>query len=86
LGWKMLLPAGLVNVFLSGALILWDPTLRSLAVVGLLEIGALAVLTLLPPARDRGPRASDRGLPAASRTLGDSRAPALTGASAVHPD
>src|SRR4030081_1404275 len=46
LGWKMLLPAGLVNVFLSGALVLWDPTLRALAVVGLLEIALVLALTL----------------------------------------
>jgi NADH-quinone oxidoreductase subunit H len=48
LGWKMLLPVGLVNVFLSGALVLWDPTLRALAVVGLLEIALVLVLTARP--------------------------------------
>ncbi|WP_224247915.1 complex I subunit 1/NuoH family protein [Hyalangium gracile] len=46
LGWKMLLPVGLVNVFVSGALVLWDPTLRSLALFGILEIGILVALTL----------------------------------------
>jgi NADH-quinone oxidoreductase subunit H len=46
LGWKILLPMGLVNVFVSGALVLWDPSLRALAVLGLLEIGILLVLTL----------------------------------------
>jgi NADH-quinone oxidoreductase subunit H len=46
LGWKMLLPAGLANVFVSGALVLWDPTLRALAWVGLIEIGVMVVLTL----------------------------------------
>ncbi len=35
LGWKILLPArAWSNVFVSGALILWDPSLRSLALVG----------------------------------------------------
>ncbi|MFL5349930.1 MAG: NADH-quinone oxidoreductase subunit H [Hyalangium sp.] len=46
LGWKMLLPAGLINVFVSGALVLWDPTLRSLALFGLLQLGVLLALTL----------------------------------------
>ena len=46
LGWKILLPAGLVNLFLSGALILWDPSLRLLAIVGILEIVVVIGLTL----------------------------------------
>ena len=46
LGWKILLPLGLANVFVSGALVLWDPSLRALAVAGLLEIGVLMVLTM----------------------------------------
>lgn len=45
LGWKMLLPAGLLNVFVTGALVLWDPSLRALAVVGLLEIAVVVALT-----------------------------------------
>ncbi|QSQ16491.1 complex I subunit 1/NuoH family protein [Myxococcus landrumensis] len=45
LGWKILLPLALGNVFVSGALILLDPSLRALAVVGLLELGVLFVLT-----------------------------------------
>ena len=43
--WKMLLPAALGNVFLSGALILIDPSLELLAVVGLLEIVAVIAIT-----------------------------------------
>ncbi|XXF75757.1 NADH-quinone oxidoreductase subunit H [Myxococcaceae bacterium GXIMD 01537] len=46
LGWKILLPVGLINVFISGALVLWDPSLRLLALFGLLEIGILVALTL----------------------------------------
>ncbi|ATB47083.1 complex I subunit 1/NuoH family protein [Corallococcus macrosporus] len=45
LGWKILLPIGLVNVFATGALVLWDPSLRALAILGLAEIGLLVVLT-----------------------------------------
>lgn len=46
LGWKILLPLGLVNLFVSGALVLWDPSLRLLALVGLAELGAVAILTM----------------------------------------
>ena len=46
LGWKMLFPTALVNVFVSGALVLWDPSLRYLALFGLLQIGVLIALTL----------------------------------------
>jgi NADH-quinone oxidoreductase subunit H len=53
LGWQLLLPAGLVNVFVSGALILWDPSLRALALVGAVEIAAIAFLTLTPPRQVR---------------------------------
>ncbi|MFP2961451.1 complex I subunit 1/NuoH family protein [Myxococcus sp. 1LA] len=45
LGWKILLPIGLVNVFATGALVLWDPSLRALAILGLAQIGLLVVLT-----------------------------------------
>jgi NADH-quinone oxidoreductase subunit H len=54
LGWKILLPIGLGNVFLSGALILWDPSLKALAMMGALEILVLVALTLTPaPASSR---------------------------------
>jgi NADH-quinone oxidoreductase subunit H len=60
LGWKILLPAGLFNVFLSGALILWDPSLRALAIAGALEIGLVIALTLTPRGRAEDPH-SDAG-------------------------
>lgn len=46
LGWKILLPLGLANVFLTAGLVLWDPSLRAVAAVGALEIGLILVLTL----------------------------------------
>jgi NADH-quinone oxidoreductase subunit H len=46
LGWKMLLPVALANVFISGALVLWDPSLRYLALFGMLQMGVLIALTL----------------------------------------
>lgn len=46
LGWKILLPLGIANVFVTGALVLWDPSLQMLAVLGLLMLGTVVVLTL----------------------------------------
>ncbi|HEY1416286.1 MAG TPA: complex I subunit 1 family protein, partial [Myxococcaceae bacterium] len=46
LGWKILLPLALMNIFISGALILIDPSLRTLAVIGFLEIGFILALTV----------------------------------------
>ncbi|WP_141326254.1 complex I subunit 1 family protein [Myxococcus sp. AB025B] len=46
LGWKILLPLALANVFITGALVLWDPSLRALAIFGMLEIGVFVVLTM----------------------------------------
>ncbi len=43
--WKMLLPVALANVFVTAAVVLIDPSLEILAVIGLVEIAALAVLT-----------------------------------------
>ncbi|MFN0061144.1 MAG: complex I subunit 1/NuoH family protein [Myxococcaceae bacterium] len=60
LGWKILLPAGLVNVFVTGALLLWGAgprpfamnvltveatPLRPLALAGLAEIALIVILT-----------------------------------------
>jgi NADH-quinone oxidoreductase subunit H len=53
LGWKILLPIGLVNLFITGAAVLADPSLRLLALVGFLEIGALIAFTLTPRPADR---------------------------------
>ena len=52
LGWKILLPLGLINVFATGALVLWDPSLRALAIFGILQILVLVGLTLRPEAED----------------------------------
>ena len=43
--WKILLPVTLVNAFVTAALILGDPSLELLAIVGLAEIVAIVVLT-----------------------------------------
>ncbi len=42
--WKILLPASLVNVFVTGAAILLDPSLELLAWIGLLTIVIIGVL------------------------------------------
>jgi len=67
LGWKMLLPAGLINIFLSAAFVLWDPSLKALAVVGILEIGLVLAYTLSRPLPEQAPHAplSPHGVPAA---------------------
>ena len=44
--WKMMLPVALANTFLTGALVLWDPSLHALAIVGLLQLGAIVLVTL----------------------------------------
>jgi hypothetical protein len=36
----MLLPLGLLNVFVTGAFVLWDPSLRLLAILGQGEVDA----------------------------------------------
>jgi NADH-quinone oxidoreductase subunit H len=46
LGWKILLPMALANLFITGVLILVDPSLRSLAILGFLQIGFILALTL----------------------------------------
>lgn len=48
LGWKILLPIGLANVFVTGALLLWDPTMKALAIGGLIQIATLVFLTVSP--------------------------------------
>lgn len=62
LGWKILLPLGLFNLFLTGALVLLDPSLHALGVVGLLEIVILVGLTLTKKAKPAsGPSAAGHG-------------------------
>jgi NADH-quinone oxidoreductase subunit H len=53
LGWKILLPLGIANVFVSGALVLLDPSLRYLALFGFLVTGTVLFLTLTPPRQVR---------------------------------
>lgn len=54
--WKMLLPVSLANVFVTGALVLADPSLRLLTAVGLSELTLLAIVTF---AAGRQAQASD---------------------------
>ncbi len=53
LGWQILLPIGLANVFVSGALILWDPSLRWLTLFGFAELAVIAFLTVTPNRQKR---------------------------------
>jgi NADH-quinone oxidoreductase subunit H len=54
--WKILLPAALVNVFVTGAAILIDPSLNLLALIGL---GTLIVIGVLVAFTGRAPAADD---------------------------
>lgn len=58
LGWQILLPIGIANLFVSGALILWDPSLRSLAIFGFVVLAAIAFLTVTLPAQVRREQAA----------------------------
>jgi len=61
LGWKTMLPLALGNVFVTGALVLWDPSLRWLTVVGLVFLFALLVLTITHAPSDEEDEAHDEG-------------------------
>jgi NADH-quinone oxidoreductase subunit H len=64
LGWKILLPFGLFNLFLSAALVLYDNSLHALALAGFAEIAIVVALTLTKKAK---PVSSDaHALPAAA--------------------
>jgi NADH-quinone oxidoreductase subunit H len=58
LGWKILLPMGLVNLFITGAVILLDPSLRMLAIVGIVEILIVAAYSLVPRPSERAEAAA----------------------------
>ncbi|HZY03659.1 MAG TPA: complex I subunit 1 family protein [Anaeromyxobacteraceae bacterium] len=62
--WKMLLPASLANVFVTGAAVLLDPSLRLLTWIGVGEIVLLAALTVAA-GRAPAPAAEARGAQAA---------------------
>jgi NADH-quinone oxidoreductase subunit H len=64
LGWKILLPQALANIFITGALLLLDPSLRTLAIVGFLEIGFVLALALRRGDKEVGHGADDAHLPA----------------------
>ena len=44
--WKILLPAALANVFVTGAAVLLDPSLELLAWIGLAELVVIGVVTV----------------------------------------
>lgn len=51
LGWKVLLPIGLANVFVTAALVLLDSSLETLAIFGIAQIVLLVGLTVLYPVK-----------------------------------
>jgi len=64
--WKMLLPVGLVNVFVTGAAILLDPSLELLAAIGLVELVAIAAITAAAGRKGEPARAPARQAAAAA--------------------
>ncbi|WP_434380987.1 complex I subunit 1/NuoH family protein [Melittangium boletus] len=83
LGWKILLPLGLINVFATGALVLWDPSLRALALFGILQILVLVGLTIRPEAEDTE-HTGHTGAPAPGLPAGTHAAHADTPSAAAH--
>jgi NADH-quinone oxidoreductase subunit H len=63
--WKILLPVTLANVFVTAALVLIDPSLELLALVGLAEIVAIVLITaaVSRQAAPAQPRAASHGAP-----------------------
>jgi NADH-quinone oxidoreductase subunit H len=59
LGWQMLLPAGLLNLFISGALVLFDPSLKALALMGFAQLAVIVFLTMTPPRQVRREQAAE---------------------------
>ncbi len=55
LGWKVLLPLALVNIFVTAALVWWDPTLNALTYVGLATILFFVVVVIAGPRRRPAP-------------------------------
>jgi NADH-quinone oxidoreductase subunit H len=50
LGWKILIPLGVLNIFVTGALILWDKnSLSALGTLGILQIAFILVLIMSSP-------------------------------------
>jgi NADH-quinone oxidoreductase subunit H len=52
LGWRILLPLALLNIFVTGVLVLVDGSLELLAIVGIAELVLLAGVTALYPVRN----------------------------------
>jgi NADH-quinone oxidoreductase subunit H len=64
--WKILLPASLANIFITGAAVLLDPSLRLLAWIGVATLVAIGAITA----------AAGRGAPAAAPAHGNAHAAA----------
>ncbi|MGZ6076391.1 MAG: complex I subunit 1/NuoH family protein [Myxococcaceae bacterium] len=82
LGWKILLPQALANIFISGALLLLDPSLRTLAIVGVLEICFVLALALRRGDKDVAHGADDAHRPTDNH--GHAPAPLPGAAAASH--
>jgi|SRR6218665_122376 len=84
LGWKILLPLGLINVFATGALVLWDPSLRALAIFGILQILVLVALTITPEKDEEPVHKGHSGSHAPTLPAATHAAHAETPSAAVH--
>ena len=67
LGWKILLPLALANIVVSAVLILVDPSLTLLAIVGLVELALLIGITVLYRAPAKPASIRFAGQPAATK-------------------